>query len=170
MNSFSTTLFKVTIVHEDTVTGLQATEVLKRLAAQLSGRLGMEISPWEFDNHVWKFDWLNEPEVFQEAVSTSVEADMIIISARAEDELPINIRSWIESVLPRKEGDCSALVAVLTRNENASTTALAPARYLRQLAQTHGVDFFCNLDDHPQHVQSGLEAVLSRFSQQPALS
>ena len=165
MSPLAESFLKITIVHEDTVTGLQAIEVLKRLAAQLGNRFGLDFSPWRFNSQVWKFEWLQDPQGWNEAVAAAVAADMIIIAVGAQGELPASVRSWIESVLPRKQSKCMALVALLSRKKRDEAVALTPARYLRQLAKRHGVDFICNLDPHPQRFESGIEAVLAPFGQ-----
>ncbi len=155
-------IFKINIVHEDTIAGLHAVGVLNRLAARLGTQLGRDISPWRICTRVWKFEWLQCPEWWEDAVAKSAEADMIIIATGKHSELPVGVRSWIENVLPRRADGLTALVALL--DQRGECRARLSARYLRQLARQSGVDFFCNLDDRPERVEAGLKSVLSRFA------
>lgn len=160
-------LFKVIIVHEDTVAGMQAVNVLQQLASQLENKLGMDINPWEICSHVWQFNWLEDPQLYEQAVAESIKADMIIISTDGRAELPPRVRGWIESVLPQKKGAAAALVALL--GDNHETAAASPSvRYLRQLAAQYGVDFLCNADGQPRRTIPDMKPVLCRFEDEPA--
>jgi hypothetical protein len=145
--------YKVTIVHEDSVAGIQAVDFLGRLTARLGARLNLDINPWQFYTRAWKFDWLRDSKLWSEAVAKSVEADMIILASRVHGNLPAPVRSWIESVMPRKQSKPAALVALLDGRCENGFGALPPARYLRLLAERYGVDFVCNLDDDPQRME-----------------
>jgi hypothetical protein len=165
MNSCDNFIFRITIVHENSITGLQAVGVLKRLAKRLATKLGLDISPWQFYTRAWKFDWLQNPELWEAAVAMSAEADMIIISTGGHSALPATVRCWIESVLPRRQRRPMALVALLDDRGEASLAALPPARYLRQLARRYGVGFFCNLNDQSKQIELGIDSLLFRFDQ-----
>ena len=160
--------FNVIIVHEDSVAGLHATNVLQKLAAQLETKLGVDVNPWEICSHVWQFEWLLDPQLCEQAVAESIKADMIIISAENNTELPSCVRSWIESVLPHKQGTTTALVALLGGPNQASSAALPSARYLRQLALQYGVDFLCNADSPSTQRETTLAPVLRPFGDDPA--
>jgi hypothetical protein len=140
---------KIVLAHEDPVTGLKAIELLRRLAARLGAQSEIDRSPWELCNRAWQFDWLREPELFEQALAEAIEADMIIISANRRNELPVCVRKWIESVLARKRGGPAALVALLDGPPVTNDDILHSDFYLRQLASENGVDFHCNLDQWP---------------------
>ena len=161
MNSLNLSGFKVVIVHENTISGMQAVGVLEWLAQQLGTKLGTHINAWQLQTRAWKFEWLWDPKWWEDAVAMSVAADVIIIAGGALRELPANVRSWIESVLPRKRHGPAALVALLEGQGEAGNNMLSPGRYLRDLARQYGVDFFCNLDDRPQQAESCIEPILS---------
>jgi hypothetical protein len=165
MNS-AETILKTVLVHEDSITGLRAVNLIKRLTAKLEHLLGTEINPWDVCDRIWRFEWLRNPQLWEEAVSRSATADVIIISAEDHTELPACVRSWIESVLPRIQGGQAILVALLEGHQIAGMGSLPPARYLRQLAEHHGVDFLCNLDEpeQPTRVELGIEKALSRIT------
>ena len=104
MNVLDSTL-KVIVVHEDPVSGQQAASVLKRLAARLESEFAIEGARWETPGNVWKFEGLQNAEQMELAVAKAAEADMIIISAGNLSKLPDCVRNWLESALPRKQGE-----------------------------------------------------------------
>jgi hypothetical protein len=170
MDNFDTPL-KVLIVHENTTAGLQAANVLQSLATQMENKLGIDVNPWEICSHVWRFEWLQNPHLCEQAVSESIDSDMIIIATDSCTELPATIRSWIESVLPRKQG-AIALVALLGKKDGPQSGVLPSERYLRQLANHYQVDFLCQTRDCPSSApqQACVEPVICGFEDEPALS
>ena len=167
MNARNSVL-KIVIVYEDLVTGIEATAVLSRLAGHLETELEIKRDTWWMDNCVWKFEMLRDPELWQLAVTEVVEADIIIISIGGA-ELPVCARNWIESVLPMKEGRPAALVALLNRGQDVPGKPSRPEAYLRRLAGQCGFDFFCNTDHLPPCVESGIESIISRSGDDPAM-
>jgi hypothetical protein len=169
-NNFDTPL-KVIIVHENTTSGLHAANMLQEIATRLKEQLGIEVDPWEVCSRVWRFDWLQNPKLCEQAVSESINSDMIIIATESCTELPAAVRSWIESVLPRKQG-AAALVALLGTKDGLPSGELPSARYLRQLANHYQVDFLCQAPDPPATDKACVEPepVLCGFEDQPALT
>ena len=153
-------ILKVIIVHEDRVSGRQAAAVLKRLAARLEGEFAIQGARWESSGNVWKFEGLENPEQLELAVAKAAEADMIIISAGNLSKLPDCVRNWLESALPRKQGEPAALVALLDRKTETHTGTSHPGDYLREVAERFGVDYFCNADQAGER-DLGTETVFS---------
>ena len=168
MDNFDSPI-KVIIVHENTTAGLQAANVLQNLASELENKLGIDVNPWEICSHVWRFEWLHNPQLCEQAVSESIDADMIIISTENCTELPATVRGWIESVLPRIIG-ATALVAILGKKDGPESGPLPSERYLRQLANHCRVDFLCHTPDGPAADKSWMEPVLCGFEDEPASS
>ncbi len=160
MNTRNSVL-KTIIVHKDLTTGIEAVAVLRRLVAQLDARFEIKSGAWQINNGAWNFEMLRDPEPWQQAATAAIEADIIIFSA-GDSELPACVRNWIESVLPMKAAGPAALVALLDRWHEASGEPPRLCVYLRRLAEQCGVDFFCNTDDKPTHIESGIESILSR--------
>lgn len=154
-------VLKIVIVYEDLVTGIEATAVLSRLAGQLETEFQIKSDTWRMDNSAWKFEMLREPELWNQAATEAVGADIIIVSVGGA-QLPACVRNWIENVLPMKEGRPAALVAMLDRRNDASGEPPRLGAYLRRLAEEYGLDFFCNTNDPPPRVESGIESILSR--------
>lgn len=47
---------EIAIIHEDSMSGIRAIDVLERVATRLATRLGLSINPWRFHTYAWKFD------------------------------------------------------------------------------------------------------------------
>ncbi|HEY1663708.1 MAG TPA: hypothetical protein VGI03_14920 [Verrucomicrobiae bacterium] len=142
-------VFKIVIVHDDLISAIQAVEMLKRLAERLESEHGIGCNIWQTINNIWKFDWLEDPELWEQVVANTIEADMIIISAGSSTELPACVRNWIEKALPRKQGEPTALVALIGGERKNRSESSQSGVFLRQMAQQFGFDFFCNLDHQP---------------------
>lgn len=168
MNQASNSLLKIVIVHGDLITGIHAAAVLRRLAAGLDAEFEIKSDEWRIDSGVWKFEMLHDPELWEQAASEAVEADMIIISAGG-DELPVCVEQWIESVLPLKAGGPAALVALLDQSDEASGGPLRLEVYLRRLAEQFGLDFFCNTEDQTPRIKSTLESIVTRSGDNSAI-
>ena len=166
MNAHNSVL-KVIVAYEDIITGVEATAVLSRLAGQLETEFQIKSDTWRMDNSAWRFEMLRDPELWKQAATEAVEADIIIISVGCA-ELPACVRNWIESVLPMKGGRPAALVAMLDRRNDASGEPPRPEAYLRRLARQCGLDFFCNTDSRPPRVESGIGSIISRSGGNPA--
>src|SRR5262245_65262142 len=81
--------FNVVIAYEDFETGKNA----KKTYDFLVEHLGHECV---FSNQMWKFDVLTLPKLKEMAISDAREADIIIISAHGNNDLPPQVKAWIE--------------------------------------------------------------------------
>jgi hypothetical protein len=148
----SNSIFRITIAHQDSLSGEQAVLLLKKLALRLESQLGTRDEPWKMDSDIWKFDWLQDSELRERAVAKTVEADMIVVAAGNEELLPQWVKDWLEAALLKKQNGPTAIVALFYENPPALTDGTATANaepatyYLRELARLHGVDFFCNVE------------------------
>jgi hypothetical protein len=138
------------LVYEDLAAAVRAQGVIHRLATELRPE-------FELHSQVWKFDLLRHPQLKDEAKAEAIEADVIIISAHSDTELPPLITGWIESWLPDKIGRYSSLIALFNRDvESAdpevegspSARPQSASEYLRRTAEIGGMDFFCNAATH----------------------
>ena len=147
MNPIEAAALKIIVAHEDSLTGIRAVGLLNKLAAHLENHLGLAGCPLQVEsNNLWNFECLRDLDLRAEALSASADADIILISAGSQTQLPAWVKTWIEGVLGRTQRRPSAMVAMFNGRPEPSATSLRPAAYLRQLAELHGVDFFCNLD------------------------
>jgi hypothetical protein len=167
MNTLNS-VFRVVIAYDNLVAGIEAADVLRRVALQLEEEFGIQDDVWQIDSGVWKFETLRDPELRAEAAGEAVAADIIIISVGSA-ELPASVENWIESVLLRKEGGQAAMVALLDPRHEISGEPPRLENYFRRLAEQYGLDLFCNTDEPRLSVRSGIASALSRNEDDPVL-
>ena len=133
--------FSLVTVYEDFAACVRASEMVKRLAGELSPEFGIRGS-------AWKFESLRHARHRNRAAAKACAAYMIIISSSASAELPSHVLGWIESWLPHRRTGPAALVALLELEE-VLTSAQSPPLYaaLRRMAEEANLDFFCNVGD-----------------------
>ena len=136
IESTSTPPFEVVLTYQDFHCGIRAKEFFDRLVRDHG-------SFFRFLCHLWRFDFLSAPELSSQAIAEAVNADMIVIAARAQAELPALAKAWIERWRrePRTPG---ALVALLDGVGLSSSSVSAVCTYLRDVAATSQMRFFCN--------------------------
>ena len=126
--------FSVAVTYADAFTRERAIRICDHMVVELGKDLNFTFS-W------WKFDYLCDPKLSRMAAQAAAQADMIIFSAHADDELSAAVRSWIESWVPKKEKQPSALVALIGTIEDPQK-GLTPAHfYLRNVAQRAKMDY-----------------------------
>jgi hypothetical protein len=131
-------VIKVVVAYEDFDTGTRAMEMSERLAFRLKPR-------FEINSSAWKFEMLAHPQLRNQAVTETSEADMIIVSAHDSTEVPAYVKNWMEGWLTQKRGDQSALVALLDQAEHIVDEVSPLRAYLRQMAERGCIDFFCKV-------------------------
>jgi hypothetical protein len=124
-------VFSVVIAYEDFETGKQARRTYDLLVEQL----GRE---FRFANQMWKFDVLSVAKLREAAVKDAAAADIIIISARAQSDLPPGVKDWLETAITRGV-NAIGLVGLF-----ADVSESSPGRkYLAALADAADLEFFC---------------------------
>lgn len=81
--------FDATILYEDFATGLRG----HLLATWLATRLGHEVKGNE---HLWRFDVLNYPQCFRQAMEDSARSELIIVSAHGTIKAPSILVAWLD--------------------------------------------------------------------------
>ena len=121
----------VVIAYEDLETGKRAMKTYEYMVQQLGDQC-------LFANQMWKFDVLAVPKLKEIAAKDAAAAEIIIVSAHANRELPTAVRDWIELWLAHKT-EASALVGLFDANtiENPIRT------YLTEVARRAKIEFFC---------------------------
>jgi hypothetical protein len=135
--------FKIVQLHDDPASAVRGASVLERLAGP------MQEERDKLDTAMWKFEVLSQPEVREQATSQIREANMIMICADVDGELPEHVKSWIESVLSQRPDREAAIVALLNWQPGSGDELPRWGHYLRNLAESAGLDFFCNQDEQP---------------------
>src|ERR1041384_5188943 len=85
----------VVIAYEDFETGKRAKKTCDFLAQNLG-------DDCRLSHQMWKFDVLGIPKLREMAAKDAAQADMVIISCHGSNELPIELKAWIELWLAEK--------------------------------------------------------------------
>jgi len=127
--------FDLVVAYEDLETRNRALHLYDHLAQQL-------LDDYDFQCSWWKFDHLTNKTLRQQAADAAVEANMVILSIRAHDELPRTHKLWLEDWISRRHHRKAALV-VMVAGTNAPGHEAAPAlAYLQNAARLARMDFF----------------------------
>jgi hypothetical protein len=132
-------VFKIVIAYENFAAGIRAKKMLERLASELQ-------PDFQINSDVWEFEMLGHRRLREQAATEASEADMIVVSARGDAELPAHVKNWVDGWLPQRRGGLTALVALLDLEEKSSS-AQSTCAYLRQVAGKGRMDFFCKAGD-----------------------
>ena len=98
---------------------------------------------FDFQCQLWRFDVLALLDVRQAAVRSSTSADMLVVSAEADGEMPAFLKQWLEDSIEGKAPGTAALVGLLeARGQTASEMYSPTRRFLQDAAHRAGLDFF----------------------------
>jgi hypothetical protein len=129
-------MLQVVIVYDSRASLIKAQELQFRLVRGCGGEVN-------FQGSSWNFVLLANSQLSRQAANEATEADIIIISASATEQLPSHIESWVRDWLASVKHKKAALVALL-ETELESTLELQCVRdRLQCLAKESQVDFFC---------------------------
>jgi len=123
--------FNVVIAYEDFETGKHA----KKTYDFLVEHLGDEC---RFNNQMWKFDVLAVPKLLEMAAKDAAHADIVIVSAHGNSDLPPEVKAWMDAWIT-KPSRAIALVGLFGAQEYLNN----PARgFLAGVARRAGIEFF----------------------------
>lgn len=129
---------RVAVLYEDTPARERAVWLGHHLALQLTGDLEFEFS-W------WRFRYLGDPQIADAAAEAASDADILIFSARADSEVPEELREFIDLWLHHR-GDGAPVLVPLVEPATAEAIAASPlARLLQDTARNLGME--CLLPD-----------------------
>jgi len=126
-------------VYEDTESREWAGEVFGRVS-KLAGRQGVRPTWWRMSN-------LNSPGVLAAAVSTAMRADVIVVSVRAAEGLPLPFYAWSSTWSQHRFQTAGLLVALLGEPEQPGAKSGRIGDYLRVVARGARLDFLLELRD-----------------------
>jgi hypothetical protein len=129
--------FRLFIACEDQAAFMQA----RKVQNQVQALCGHEI---EISRMLWNFSLLRHEQLREYAVMEAAEADMIVISFRHGCELPPYVKCWMESLPVRAQAGQAALVTLIAHRQENVTEQRSHIAYLRHIADSRGLDFFCN--------------------------
>jgi len=124
--------FSAAVLYEDRETRDRAIAVCRHLEAQVGDEIELSFC-W------WRFDFLRDPELAQEAANAAMVADMLVISAQPGRGLPPEFTEWVESWLARRGQRDSVLVALIGSEQDSMPDA--SIEYLRQIATRARIDY-----------------------------
>ena len=127
-------VFSVVIAYEDFATGKYAKRASDFVVANLSRE-------WQVTRQMWKFEVLSIPELREMAAKDAAVADLIVVSSHGHDELPADVKGWIE-MWRGCEAGASALVALFDSPPGRAGHARATHAYLAGVAKRGQMEFF----------------------------
>jgi hypothetical protein len=119
------------IAYDDITAGLRA----MRLFSDIRSETGQELA---FQAQPWRFDFLADPDWSEFAIADALKADLLIISATRQTEVPAGVREWLSACLSRKQGTLAAVVALLGRDDAGSSSV----QFLKRASENAGLEFF----------------------------
>ena len=146
--------FDLVVAYEDLETRNRALHLYDHLAQQL-------LDDYDFQCSWWKFDHLANATLRQQAADAAVEANMVILSIRAHEELPRTHHLWLEDWISRRHHRKAALVVMIagaTASEREDAPVLA---YLQNAARLARMDFFTHAFELPRNPREASIAQLA---------
>ena len=120
-------------IFQDHVTREWATQSFRR-ATELAGEERIQ-------NNWFSAGSLSDPAILVEAVQATLEADVIVVSIYADDELPLDLYVWFDAWLPRRGARAGALAAVVGVATPMQPQSLRTFDYLEAVARRARLDF-----------------------------
>jgi hypothetical protein len=123
----------VVLVYQDAPTRKWATQVCDQVSS-LAGKDAVRCTCWEIGR-------LSDPEGLKDAVLTTMQADVILISIYDAKELPVDLCVWIDAWLPRRSLPTGALIALISVPGETAAQLEHARGYLRAVALKGRLDF-----------------------------
>jgi hypothetical protein len=131
-------VFKILIAYEDRAAYAQLAKVQGQLRALY--RKGVALS-----GTLWNFALLRDENLRKSAGAEAIEANLIVVSLSGMNEMPVEVRSWMEGWRMRKKPGETALVTLLDSERQDEERQDAQIAYFLKIAQKCGLDFFYNV-------------------------
>jgi hypothetical protein len=131
--------FEMFIAYDGCAAISRARDLQFELARRCRGEVKIHASSWNFS-------LLAHPRLREQAAAESTNADMAVIAVRGNDDLPAYLQVWLKHWISAKAGTSAALVALLDPRASSDGEQNIIGRCLRRMAESAGIDFFCNLD------------------------
>ena len=135
--------FDVVVIYDDRSAARRA----MRFFSELVREFGDE---FEFHCDLWRFDWLDLPQVRAAAVLESSVADLLIVCAQCDADLPGPVKDWLNRCIAEKTPGSGGLVAMLESHRSAYDIQTRTRHFLQSAANRGGLDFFLHEVDLPE--------------------
>jgi hypothetical protein len=139
-SGFEADLVRVIILYENLESGKQARRTYDYLVESLQGVCVLSVQ-------LWKFNLLEDPHLRLLALQDARQADIVIVASQGPVELPEGVRSWFDSWL-KPSSQRIGLVALFQYPQQAARVR----DYLREVAESGGVDFFAQPGASSNHL------------------
>ena len=134
--------FNVVLAYDEFAGGVCAKGFFDSLA-------GAHGNLFQFRCQLWKFDVLGLSHLFEAAARDAAGADMVVFAIRESQQLPAEVRRWINRWLPFKQAESSALVLLLGGESGHAGKSTGARATLRELAEGANLRFLCREMDWP---------------------
>ena len=116
-----------------------------------------------FNASWWKFDRLRQPELFSAATRATQEADIVIVAAHANEDLPEVVKTWIDMAFWKRAGQDRLLIGLLGQATASQPGDSLPDRYLQAAAREAGMEYLLHWSTLPAPTSNGsLENIADR--------
>jgi hypothetical protein len=137
---------RVFVAFEDQNTRVQAWQLYRHLAEDLAKDL-------ELTSAFCDFEALGDKLSGNETILAAAEADLILFSMRSGSGLPQEIKSWIESWVPKRRTEDGGLFLLFEHSDNPAPNQTAIQSYLREVARRAGMDFLSQTVPPPMETE-----------------
>ena len=127
--------FRILIAYDTPVNAMEA----MRLADGMVGQLG---EGFAIHRDLWRFDILTLPEIRDDAVRETLDADLVVVAADAERSLPAPVMEWLAAWAARGVPSGAILVTLLNVLRAMPVQAAELRCFLRGFADEAGLELF----------------------------
>jgi hypothetical protein len=128
--------------YEDSVTDSRVNEFCRALARQLGCQC-------EVVRQMWLLNELRVPQLRTVAAGEAASADLLIVSLHHSQELPDEVKSWIESSLAHKSKRPAVLLAFVDPEHEGDSSAMRT--FLEQAAAKAKLEFVTQAVEAPEY-------------------
>jgi len=139
------------IVYNDMRAALRAVQMVECLGKKFHGRMEPRLRPQSLEH-------LSDPVCFNRSLADAASADMIIVSISGSECLSAELKQWMaECAAQKREGE-SAMVALLSSQEETDEAGSSRLQFLKMAARGSGMDFFA------PHSENEINAIHGAFA------
>lgn len=124
----------VAIIHEDLEMGNRA----NRLCHSGKDELG---AGTQLNLELWNFQILDVAKLREQAIFASARADLIVVATHGYEELPLEVLSWVEGWVSKRESRSGALVALFDGFHPQAGARAIIQSHLQDAARRSGLHF-----------------------------
>ena len=135
--------FDVVVIYDDPSAARRAMKFFTELVREFGDE-------FEFHCELWRFDWLDLPKIRAAAVLESCVADLLIVAAQCDADLPAPVKDWLNRCIAEKTPGSAGLVAMLESHRSWNDMQCRTRQFLQSAAIRGGLDFFLHEVDLPE--------------------